>query len=1527
MESMSSPTAEIVHGPVTHTAPHLYGKPPKAGSQSDSLSFHLVYDDVMVPMRDAVELAGDLYIPAVNNVIDTSRRWPCVLIRTPYDKSKINPDLRNPGVYWTQNGYCCFVQDCRGRFKSQGVFYKYTGEAADGYDTVEWLAVQSWCNGSIVTDGPSYLCVDPSVHVWLVDGSERRADQLLPTDRLLDELGQSISIVPNTLIGTVAFPQPAPGQAGFAAGSLLPTPGAPPGALTINPGWQAKRRIAAVLDGFDPFIVSRNHPLTVGTSRVAKLGGGSAVIKRAAALHFPSDCLWQAGQAPAASVGQPIPGYFLSKRQRGGHCNIRPYYWDGGVHPVTGVVLLGGQANGHYRDPRAGPLPAGGWPSWQAAATQQVADWNAIHSLPAQTRLGQFSVSAIEAMPPSIRGRDTTNGGYRAKISLVKLSVPVVFPVSQYVVSKLDLAMLDVGLNSGVVDGVSYVQSAFPRVLFRAAQLERALRLSAHGVFTFNDAAAVAARAVMTEQNYRDPANGHQAVFPPTSAALGALASRTARVQELVDYMLEVTAWVAGLWLSDGDSQGQQIAQMLQSQLGIDSGIANDHSGVFLRCAHWVELLGLPASHCCVAPNGVTASYLVFHQWIGGEGMPIGLSNILRNFLVRCGVVVQAVFPSGITAEQRKAACSAAAALNKPRFWEPGLLNRSGWQTETVRTRRALLAGLIDGEGTRQQQSDQYAFVQDGQHGYPELVEWVSVLFRQLGWRTGSPALQTDGQFLLQSIQHHFSEQRLLPLAIDHKRTVGVGQRLLSPHHCGFRILTTDEQGVPLVTGPVVSFQVQGGTGNGRFLLADGTITHNCHVQTSMALLRPPHLRAMMCNKGGFYNAHTSGVRQGGAYEARQWVWGVKNASRKEPRVREALEAVEKQFDGWMRRYPFVRGDSPLVVSPEYESYIFDQAERAEYGDYWKQVGLNTEEHLQDFHDIPCLFLSGWYDIYARSTIDFFTHLSPIKKGPMLLIMGPWQHVGAEGHVAGEVDFGVNALVSGNLAPNMFSLSRRWFDRWVEPASVPQPRKMTPEEKLQLAIQAAEEQQGRQVSGSSSPSPTHHNPPPTPGSLMVTTHPRGPYTSLSHFSSSTPHSSPPPLPLTSGPSIYIPPSMMPRERSEPSLPLPPPVRYFRMGGGDGHRTSQGNMFHGGVWMQAASWPPAGTKTVSFLLGRRSLEEARGDRDKADKDKAGAGAGAGEKDDGKEASKQMLSGGERAAGSRAGMGMGMGRSVSAGGNRGEGAVERGRIGQQRDAWTERHDADSDEHHGSSASTGPSAPPVGELPPPGLLHQLDHSTTFHYDPRHPCPSIGGNVFGYRNILMAGAYDQHERSDHFLCSPPYLPLSSRRDVIVFRTPPLQSKLDVTGTPTAVLYVSSTAVDTDFTVKLIDEYPASMDYPHGFAMQVTHGIQRCRYRDSRERAALMQPGRVYRVEVSMYPTSNLFSKGHCLRLDVSSSNFPHFDLNMNTADQFESKRFVVAENTVFHTEAFPSALLLPVQTKTLHHQMAAMEEVGSGQ
>jgi putative CocE/NonD family hydrolase len=203
----------------------------------------------------------------------------------------------------------------------------------------------------------------------------------------------------------------------------------------------------------------------------------------------------------------------------------------------------------------------------------------------------------------------------------------------------------------------------------------------------------------------------------------------------------------------------------------------------------------------------------------------------------------------------------------------------------------------------------------------------------------------------------------------------------------------------------------------------------------------------------------------------------------------------------------------------------------------------------------------------------------------------------------------------------------------------------------------------------------------------------------------------------------------------------------------------------------------------------------------------------------------------------------------------------------------------------------------------------SATYMSDPRHPVPTLGGNMTRNENILWPGAYDQRERPDFFLCEPPYLPLAARPDVLVYRTAPLSEELEITGTVIARLWVSSSAPDTDFTVKLVDEYPRNEDYPLGFAMNVTHGIIRCRYRNSRTRAERMEPGAIYPVEIVCYPTSNRFQVGHRIRLDIASSNYPHFDVNTNTGDPFgASQRTIVAENTVYHDRAHPSQVVLPI-------------------
>jgi putative CocE/NonD family hydrolase len=164
-------------------------------------------------------------------------------------------------------------------------------------------------------------------------------------------------------------------------------------------------------------------------------------------------------------------------------------------------------------------------------------------------------------------------------------------------------------------------------------------------------------------------------------------------------------------------------------------------------------------------------------------------------------------------------------------------------------------------------------------------------------------------------------------------------------------------------------------------------------------------------------------------------------------------------------------------------------------------------------------------------------------------------------------------------------------------------------------------------------------------------------------------------------------------------------------------------------------------------------------------------------------------------------------------------------------------------------------------------------------------------------------------FGCAPPYLPLASRPDVLVFETEELEEDLEVTGPVVLHLKVSSDCPDTDFTLKLIDLYPPSRDYPRGFAMNLTDGILRARYRNSWENPQLMEPGRIYDIKIEAFPTSNLFRRGHRIRLDVSSSNFPHFDVNPNTGEAEGTARgFRVATNTVHVGGPSPSRLVLPV-------------------
>jgi len=181
-------------------------------------------------------------------------------------------------------------------------------------------------------------------------------------------------------------------------------------------------------------------------------------------------------------------------------------------------------------------------------------------------------------------------------------------------------------------------------------------------------------------------------------------------------------------------------------------------------------------------------------------------------------------------------------------------------------------------------------------------------------------------------------------------------------------------------------------------------------------------------------------------------------------------------------------------------------------------------------------------------------------------------------------------------------------------------------------------------------------------------------------------------------------------------------------------------------------------------------------------------------------------------------------------------------------------------------------------------------FEYDPSNPVPTIGGPLCCRGDLLKPGPFDQTAAEQ-------------RKDVLVYSTAALANDLEVTGPVTAELWVSSSAVDTDITVKLVDVAP------NGFAQNLTEGILRLRYRESQEKAEPLKPGVVYKVKVDLWATSNVFLAGHKIRLEISSSNFPRFDRNLNTGEeQARATRVVKATNRVLHDKEHPSALILPV-------------------
>jgi putative CocE/NonD family hydrolase len=200
----------------------------------------------------------------------------------------------------------------------------------------------------------------------------------------------------------------------------------------------------------------------------------------------------------------------------------------------------------------------------------------------------------------------------------------------------------------------------------------------------------------------------------------------------------------------------------------------------------------------------------------------------------------------------------------------------------------------------------------------------------------------------------------------------------------------------------------------------------------------------------------------------------------------------------------------------------------------------------------------------------------------------------------------------------------------------------------------------------------------------------------------------------------------------------------------------------------------------------------------------------------------------------------------------------------------------------------------------------STTYTFDPRDPVPTIGG---GASARLKDGAYDQREDPRFPPSAAPFLPLRARADVVVFESEPLTEDMTVIGPIKVVVHASASTVDTDLTAKLIDVYPPSATWPGGFDLNLTDAIVRARYRASREKAEFLVPGRVYEFTIAPFPTANVFKKGHRIRVDISSSNFPRFDVNPNTGEPIGlSRRTVTSDITLHHSATYASHIVLPI-------------------
>jgi len=185
--------------------------------------------------------------------------------------------------------------------------------------------------------------------------------------------------------------------------------------------------------------------------------------------------------------------------------------------------------------------------------------------------------------------------------------------------------------------------------------------------------------------------------------------------------------------------------------------------------------------------------------------------------------------------------------------------------------------------------------------------------------------------------------------------------------------------------------------------------------------------------------------------------------------------------------------------------------------------------------------------------------------------------------------------------------------------------------------------------------------------------------------------------------------------------------------------------------------------------------------------------------------------------------------------------------------------------------------------------DNPDAFTYDPMNPVGSYGGNVCCTGNAVQGGSFDQSQ-------------MELRNDILVYTSEALSEGVEITGFIESTLFVSSTGLDTDVTIKLIDVYP------DGKAYNLDETIQRLRYRDGYDKEVFMEKNKVYKVDLTPMVTSNYFPAGHKIRIEVSSSNFPRFDRNLNTGgNNYDESKGIVVENKIHHSKQYPSVIKLP--------------------